>query len=62
VFDNDFPALLPDAADAADTAGGDELFRFQPAAGTCRVMCFHPRSDRTLPLMAVSEIVDVIDR
>ena len=62
VFSNDFPALLPEVPQASSDGDGSELFRFEPATGTCRVMCFHPRSDLTIPLMKVAEIVDVINK
>ena len=61
VFQNDFPALLPDVPDHP-TDSSNELFRYEPAKGTCRVMCFHPRSDLTIPLMSIEEIVAVIDK
>lgn len=61
VFDNDFPALLPDIPEAVDDQAQEELFKFEPARGTCRVMCFHPRSDTTIPLMTIEEIKAVID-
>lgn len=62
VFDNDFPAMLPDVpeADAATNQTNEELFKFEPAMGTCRVMCFHPRSDLTIPLMSIEEIKAII--
>lgn len=60
VFNNDFPALLPDIPEGLQ--GGEELFRYQPARGTCRVMCFHPKSDMTIPLMSLEEIVAVINK
>lgn len=59
VFDNDFPALLEGTP--APPASGDPLFQMRAAAGTCRVMCFHPLSNRTLPLMSEAEIVAVIE-
>lgn len=59
VFDNDFPALLPDPAPG--TADGDELFASSPAAGTCRVICFSPRHDWTLPEMPLAAIREVVD-
>ena len=34
----------------------------QEARGTCRVMCFHPKSNKTIPVMALDEIRAVIDR
>ena len=36
------------------------LLSIGPAQGTCRVMCFHPHSDLTLPLMKETEILKVI--
>ena len=38
------------------------LFRAAEAKGTCKVMCFHPWSDITLPLMSVPEVRNVIDK
>jgi len=59
IFDNDFPALLKEVPEA----GGDKhpLLKSQSVTGTCRVICFHPRSDITLPLMTVPEIRTVIN-
>lgn len=59
VFTNDFPALLEDipTPDESD----DPLFQMKEAKGTCRVMCFHPKSNKTLPIMTVKEITTVID-
>lgn len=59
VFTNDFPALLPE--DPPAMAGGSPLFRSQAARGTCRVICFSPRHDLTLPRMPVEQIRLVID-
>ncbi len=60
VFENDFPALLPDVPEAGANQTGEELFKFEPARGTCRVMCFHPRSDLTIPLMSLEEIKSIV--
>ena len=38
------------------------LLRSESANGSCRVMCFHPRSDMTLPRMSIAEVRAVIDR
>ncbi|KAJ7335129.1 hypothetical protein JRQ81_013070 [Phrynocephalus forsythii] len=54
VFDNDFPALQPDAPEP--DADDHPLFRAASARGVCKVMCFHPWSDLTLPLMSLAEI------
>ncbi|NXA42018.1 GALT uridylyltransferase, partial [Eudromia elegans] len=60
VFPNDFPALQPDAPEP--DASDHPLFRAAPARGVCKVMCFHPRSDLTLPLMSLAEIRAVVDK
>uniref|UniRef100_A0A3B3QJI5 Galactose-1-phosphate uridylyltransferase n=1 Tax=Paramormyrops kingsleyae TaxID=1676925 RepID=A0A3B3QJI5_9TELE len=60
MFDNDYPALQPDAPDPGP--GDHPLFQAKAAKGVCKVMCFHPWSDITLPLMQLSEIKTVIDR
>ncbi|XP_064608596.1 galactose-1-phosphate uridylyltransferase-like [Liolophura sinensis] len=59
VFTNDFPALLEEGPDYE--SHDNPLFRCASAKGTCKVMCFHPHSDLTLPLMTPSEIRAVID-
>jgi len=58
VFDNDFPALLPDA----DAFPGESspLFQSQGEPGRCKVICFHPRHDLSLPELSVAEIARVI--
>ncbi|XP_058850362.1 galactose-1-phosphate uridylyltransferase-like isoform X2 [Acipenser ruthenus] len=60
LFDNDFPALQPDAPEPG--VSDHSLFQTKAAKGVCKVMCFHPWSDITLPLMQVSEIKNVIDK
>ncbi|HMO50842.1 MAG TPA: UDP-glucose--hexose-1-phosphate uridylyltransferase [Kiritimatiellia bacterium] len=57
VFPNDFPALLPEVR-AVESKG---LFRSEAASGVCRVICFSPRHDLTLPRMPTSEIRRVVD-
>nr|XP_031532426.1 galactose-1-phosphate uridylyltransferase isoform X6 [Vicugna pacos] len=59
LFDNDFPALQPDAPSPGPS--DHPLFQAEAARGVCKVMCFHPWSDVTLPLMSVPEIRAVID-
>ena len=58
VFDNDFPALLDDAAAWHDD---DPLFGAAAAAGTNRVICFSPNHGLTLARMAQAEVRAVID-
>lgn len=59
IFDNDYAALLPDAIQA----GLDELglIRSQSERGICRVICFSPRHDRTLPDLPLADIRRVVD-
>lgn len=61
VFPNDFPALLEDVPDP-EVSDSDSLFQIRPAKGNCRVMCFHPHSNKTLPVMTTTEIESVIAR
>ncbi len=59
VFTNDFAALLPDTPPAAES--DHILLRTQSTKGTCRVICFSPRHDLTLPEMPVEDIRRVVD-
>lgn len=59
VFDNDYAALLPEGPHNAIESG--PFFRVQPETGICRVICFSPRHDLTLPEMPVREIRRVVD-
>jgi UDPglucose--hexose-1-phosphate uridylyltransferase len=58
VFDNDFPALKDDGADAKQE---DALFRAEASAGQCRVICFSPDHSKTLPELSLEQIRAVID-
>ncbi|KAK8736367.1 hypothetical protein OTU49_004963 [Cherax quadricarinatus] len=60
VFTNDFPALLEEVP--SPPVSDDPLFCAGQARGTCRVMCFHPHTNITLPLMTQKEVRAVIDR
>ena len=59
VFTNDFSALLPDTPKAS--IGSHPLLRAESVQGTCRVICFSPRHDLTLPEMEVAAIRAVVD-
>ncbi len=59
VFDNDFAALLPDTPEAPPV--DNQLMVTQSVRGTCRVICFSPRHDLTLPQMSALEIRQVVD-
>ncbi len=67
VFDNDFAALLP----AEATVPGDldpqardsepaHLFQLEPVPGACRVVCFSPRHDLSLPELSLAEVEAVV--
>lgn len=59
VFTNDFAALLPDEPPAAEN--GHPLLTAEGLSGTCRVICFSPRHDLTLPEMDPADIRQVVD-
>ena len=59
VFQNDFSALLPDVP--VDTSNEHDLLRSESESGICRVICFSPRHDLTLPQMSVEDIRGVVD-
>mgnify|MGYP006300475123 CR=1 FL=1 len=59
VFTNDFSALLPESEELDQHQ--HDLFQHQPINGTCRVICFSPRHDLTLPEMKEFEIRQVVD-
>lgn len=59
-FPNDFPALLEDVPSPPNSE--DELFIMDAARGSCKVMCFHPKSNMTIALMSVSDIKEVISQ
>lgn len=69
-FDNDFPALTPQLPPGGEeliealrsqNGSADSLFRVAPARGRCRVLCFHPKSSLTFPVMSVAEILAVVE-
>jgi UDPglucose--hexose-1-phosphate uridylyltransferase len=60
VFDNDFPALLPNTIKAE--LNEKDLIVAQTESGVCRVVCFSPRHDLTLSrmtLVATRRVIDV---
>ena len=59
VFTNDFPAILPDGA--APQTPDSTMLHAEAVRGTCRVICFSPRHDLTLPEMATDDIRLVVD-
>ncbi len=59
VFDNDFSALLPDVEPIEP--GDHPFLRQELIRGICRVVCFSPRHDLTLPQMNLGEIRGIIE-
>ncbi len=59
VFDNDFPALLPQGDHA--TLNEQDLFMAETETGICRVLCFSPQHDLTLSGMQLADIRTVVD-
>jgi UDPglucose--hexose-1-phosphate uridylyltransferase len=58
-FDNDFASLLPDPAQNVP-APDSPLLAAEPERGLCRVVCFSPRHDLTLPEMDIPAIENVL--
>src|SRR5690349_20664324 len=52
-FDNDFAALLPDAIQQT-VADDSSVLVAEAEGGICRVVCFSPRHDLTLPELELS--------
>ena len=59
VFQNDFSALLPETPEGRND--DHDLLVAESETGICRVICFSPRHDLTLPEMSVAEIHAVVD-
>ncbi len=59
IFDNDFAALLPpeDGENEQPTGG---LFQAEPDNGICRVVCFSPRHDLSIPEMSQEAVEQVV--
>ena len=61
VFTNDFPALLEDVPSPPEPDDELSLFQSEAAKGTCKVMCFSPKSSVSIPLMSIEDLVKVIE-
>lgn len=59
VFNNDYAALLPDVPAIEEDRAG--LIVARSERGICRVVCFSPRHDLTIPRMKNDEVRQVID-
>jgi UDPglucose--hexose-1-phosphate uridylyltransferase len=60
VFDNDFASLLPEK-EVEPVALDDQLLRYRQERGLCRVVCFSPRHDLTLPELELAAIENVLN-
>lgn len=58
-FVNDFSALLPDTS--SEQVNEKNLLISKGERGLCKVICFSPRHDLTLPEMELSQIEEVVD-
>jgi UDPglucose--hexose-1-phosphate uridylyltransferase len=59
VFTNDFSALMSDTPEGGYSDG--ELFQAESEKGICKVICFSPNHNLTVPEMEVVEIKAVVD-
>lgn len=59
VFNNDFAALLPETAIEVESQTSS-LLASEPEQGICRVVCFSPRHDLTLPELDLPAIENII--
>ena len=58
-FENDFPALLPEVPELRLEKSG--LIVAEAERGICKVLCFSPRHDLTIPVMAEQNVARVVD-
>src|SRR5581483_1175298 len=58
VFDNDYPALLPEVAD--NEINREDLIVARRERGICRVACFSPQHNLTLSQMGQAEVAAVV--
>ncbi|MHB8499403.1 MAG: UDP-glucose--hexose-1-phosphate uridylyltransferase [Candidatus Acidiferrales bacterium] len=59
VFDNDYPAMLPNVS--SSEMDQDGLIIARAERGICRVVCFSPRHDLTIPRMQQEEVRRVVE-
>lgn len=60
VFDNDFPALLRESETQMKGAARSSLLLAEPETGRCRVICFSPKHNLSLPGMDLAGVAEVI--
>jgi UDPglucose--hexose-1-phosphate uridylyltransferase len=60
VFDNDFPALITKRESQTGQNSSHPLLTATPEEGICRVVCFSPRHDLSLPELELREVESVV--
>ena len=60
VFTNDFGALNDETINANSSADLGDMFTAQPATGECRVVCFAPEHNKSLPELSQEQLVKVV--
>ena len=58
VFTNDFSALTPESAELV--VADDPLFSASSESGICKVICFSPRHDLSVPYMCLDDVSAVV--
>ena len=58
VFDNDFAALTSEGSELPSDS--QELFQVRLETGVCKVVCFSPRHDLTIPELGLAQVTKVI--
>lgn len=61
VFDNDFSALLPPSEESIKVMKTNVLFQAEEESGICKVVCFSPKHNLSLPEMSVSNITQIVN-
>jgi UDPglucose--hexose-1-phosphate uridylyltransferase len=61
VFNNDYAALLPGKPITTTEQSESPFFKMEAAHGECRVICFSPRHDLTLPELPLEEVKSIIN-
>lgn len=59
IFTNDFSSLLPEIPDG--NINDENLFIARAEQGICKVICFSPRHDLTVPQMEIADVRKVVD-
>jgi UDPglucose--hexose-1-phosphate uridylyltransferase len=60
VFENDFPALLPETSDAVLGQDHRGLMRARGEPGICRVICYSPRHDLRLATLDSASVRNIV--